>query len=173
MRIMRTMDDPTRPASAADEPPTFINTSSHWWDASQIYGTTPEYQAFVRTGKGGKLRVEPDGSLPLPPGKTDGNPSDGARLLDRAGDAAERVHPRAQRGLRHARAGTTRRGPTTRSSSAPGWSIAALIAKIHTVEWTPAVISHPTTVTALRANWFGLAGERLQERVRTASAAAS
>ena len=40
--------------------------------------------------------------------------------------------------------------------------IAALIAKIHTVEWTPAVISHPTTVTALRANWFGLAGERVK-----------
>ncbi len=38
---------------------------------------------------------------------------------------------------------------------------AALLAKIHTVEWTPAVISHPTTVTALRANWFGLAGERV------------
>jgi Animal haem peroxidase len=32
--------------------------------------------------------------------------------------------------------------------------------KVHTVEWTPAVISHPTKV-ALRANWSGLAGERL------------
>ena len=41
--------------------------------------------------------------------------------------------------------------------------IAALIAKIHTVEWTPAVISHPTTVVALRANWFGVAGERLRK----------
>jgi hypothetical protein len=38
---------------------------------------------------------------------------------------------------------------------------AALIAKIHTVEWTPAVISHPTTKLALRANWFGVAGERV------------
>jgi hypothetical protein len=40
---------------------------------------------------------------------------------------------------------------------------AALLAKIHTVEWTPAVISHPTTVTALRANWFGLAEERVRK----------
>ena len=38
---------------------------------------------------------------------------------------------------------------------------AALLAKIHTVEWTPAVISHPTTQTALHANWYGLAGQRL------------
>ena len=30
-----------------------------------------------------------------------------------------------------------------------------------TVEWTPAVISHPTTVFALRANWFGVAGEKI------------
>jgi hypothetical protein len=38
---------------------------------------------------------------------------------------------------------------------------AALLAKIHTVEWTPAVISHPTTQLALRANWWGLEMERL------------
>jgi hypothetical protein len=39
----------------------------------------------------------------------------------------------------------------------------ALLAKIHTVEWTPAVISHPTTVVGMRANWFGLAGERVHQ----------
>jgi hypothetical protein len=164
MRIMRVMDDPTRPASATDEPPTFINTSSHWWDASQIYGTTPEYQAFVRTGKDGKLRVEPDGSLPLPPGKTDGNPSEepgfwiGLAML-------QNVFTLEHNAVCDMFAGNY-----------PTWSddevfqrarlvIAALVAKIHTVEWTPAVISHPTTVTALRANWFGLAGERLKNAV--------
>ena len=36
---------------------------------------------------------------------------------------------------------------------------AALMAKIHTVEWTPAVISHPTTKLAMKINWWGLAGE--------------
>src|SRR5436190_9479272 len=38
---------------------------------------------------------------------------------------------------------------------------AALVAKIHTVEWTPAVIAHPTTQIGMRANWFGMAGERV------------
>ena len=42
--------------------------------------------------------------------------------------------------------------------------IAALMAKIHTVDWTPAIIAHPTTVTALRANWWGLEGERLDKK---------
>jgi hypothetical protein len=38
------------------------------------------------------------------------------------------------------------------------------VAKIHTVDWTTAVISHPTTVLALRTNWWGLAGERIHNR---------
>jgi len=38
---------------------------------------------------------------------------------------------------------------------------AALLAKIHTVEWTPAIIWHPTTQRAMQLNWWGLAGERV------------
>jgi hypothetical protein len=161
MRIMRVMDDPTRPASAAGQPPTFINTSSQWWDASQIYGQTPEYQKFVRSGQDGKLRVEPDGSLPLPPGKTDGNPSEepgfwiGLAMLQTVFS------------FEHNSVCDMLRG------NYPSWTdeeifqrarliVAALIAKIHTVEWTPAVINHPTTVTGMRANWFGLAGEQFK-----------
>src|SRR5690606_28330098 len=41
---------------------------------------------------------------------------------------------------------------------------AALMAKIHTVDWTPAIIAHPTTVAAMRANWFGILGERIARR---------
>jgi hypothetical protein len=36
---------------------------------------------------------------------------------------------------------------------------AALLAKIHTVEWTPAIIAHPTTEVGVPANWWGLTGE--------------
>ena len=43
--------------------------------------------------------------------------------------------------------------------------VAALMAKIHTVDWTPAIIAHPTTVTALRTNWWGLEGERLDKLI--------
>ena len=46
---------------------------------------------------------------------------------------------------------------------------AALMAKIHTVDWTPAIIAHPTTVLALRTNWYGLLGEHLARPVRDAS----
>jgi hypothetical protein len=33
---------------------------------------------------------------------------------------------------------------------------AALMAKIHTIEWTPAILPNPVTTTALRTNWSGL-----------------
>jgi hypothetical protein len=40
---------------------------------------------------------------------------------------------------------------------------AALMAKIHTVEWTPAILGHPTLQVAMRANWWGLATERVHK----------
>ena len=42
----------------------------------------------------------------------------------------------------------------------------ALMAKIHTVEWTPAIIAHPTSQLAMRADWWGLVGERVDPPVR-------
>jgi hypothetical protein len=35
------------------------------------------------------------------------------------------------------------------------------MAKIHTVEWTPAILAHPTLQISMNANWWGLAGENL------------
>src|SRR5262249_32814533 len=42
---------------------------------------------------------------------------------------------------------------------------AALLAKIHTVEWTPAVIAHPIAVKGLPANWWGLEDEHLHNLI--------
>src|SRR5437763_9414886 len=43
--------------------------------------------------------------------------------------------------------------------------VAALMAKIQTVDWTLAIIAHPTTVAALRANWWGIEGQRLDRLI--------
>jgi len=159
MRIMRTPPDPTRPPDADDTPPTYVNEESHWWDASQIYGTSEEAQARVRSGTDGKLVIV-DGRPPLP-SEQENNPAfvPGFWLgLYMMATVFTLEHNAICDRLREAY---------------PSWSDdelferarltnAALIAKIHTVEWTPAVISHPTTVTALRANWWGLAGERFK-----------
>jgi len=37
------------------------------------------------------------------------------------------------------------------------------MAKIHTIEWTPAIVPNPVIATAMNVNWSGLAGEDLQD----------
>jgi hypothetical protein len=40
-----------------------------------------------------------------------------------------------------------------------------LLAKIHTVEWTPAILDHPTLQIGMNANWWGLIGGKLNKLV--------
>ena len=159
--IPRTPPDPTRPDADDGGPPTFINTETHWWDGSSLYGTTLERQQQVRSGTDGKLRIGSDALLPRPDDpKLDPAHVPGwwvglsmlARLFVLEHNAiCDRL-----------------------KVEYPAWSDedlfqrarlvnAAVLAKIHTVEWTPAVISHPTTRVAMNANWHGLAGKRFTE----------
>lgn len=39
------------------------------------------------------------------------------------------------------------------------------MAKIHTIEWTPAILAHPALRISMNANWWGLAGETLNKLV--------
>jgi hypothetical protein len=47
---------------------------------------------------------------------------------------------------------------------------AALIAKIHTLEWTPAMLGHPALQIGMKGNWWGLAGERIHRLLGRISA---
>jgi Animal haem peroxidase len=156
MQIMRTRKDPTH-LPEDPSPPTYLNTETHWWDGSQLYGSDREAQARVRSGESGKLRLTPDGSLP-----DDLQQSLAAQPGWWVGLALlytlfAREHNAICDHLRQAY---------------PSWSDddlfdrarlvnVALMAKIHTVEWTPAIIAHPATRFAMRGNWWGLEGERL------------
>lgn len=159
MRIPRTLPDRTRCEEDGGLPPTFLNTESHWWDASSIYGSTREKQHQLRSHVGGKLTVE-DGRLPFDP--TTGfamtgfseNWWVGLGLLhtlfalehNAICDALQRAHPAW---------GDDELFGTAQLINS------ALLAKIHTVEWTPAILAHPTLRIGMRANWWGLAEERL------------
>lgn len=41
----------------------------------------------------------------------------------------------------------------------------ALMAKIHTVEWTPAILAHPALQIGMHANWWGIVGEKLTKAI--------
>ena len=65
------------------------------------------------------------------------------QLVARAEPAAHPLHPRAQCHLRSATAASIPTGPATRSFDVARLVNAALMAKIHTIEWTPAILGHP------------------------------
>src|SRR5579859_1462807 len=70
--VMRVPPDPTSPADSK-LPSTYLNTNTHWWDASSIYGSNLDVQRFIREGAGGRLRLV-DGLPPVPPDPKD-NPA--------------------------------------------------------------------------------------------------
>jgi len=157
MLIPRTVEDPTRPPGDTSGPPTYLNTETHWWDGSQLYGNNAEMQKILRTGVDGKLRLDERGMLPRP-------------LLERA---VQEPGFWLGMSLLHTLFAREHNAVCDRLRAAyPTWSdddlfdkarlvVAALLAKIHTVEWTPAIIKHPTTVFALKANWWGVLQEHM------------
>ncbi|MEX0762412.1 MAG: peroxidase family protein [Dehalococcoidia bacterium] len=163
MRIRRSHMDPTRPPDANGSPPTFVNAETHWWDASQIYGCNEEMLARVRSGRDGKLAIGDDGLIPA-------DPETGIEVTGVSGNWWVGLS------LLHTLFTMEHNAVCDRlRAEYPSWSddelfdharlvIAALLAKIHTVEWTPGIVSHPTVKMGMRGNWWGLASERLYRR---------
>ena len=94
--------DPAPPGST--RPPAYVNLNSHWWDASQIYGSDAATASKLRTKIGGKLRMEPTGLLPVDPETGLHLHRVHRQLVDRPGHAPQPVHAGAQLSLRSARA---------------------------------------------------------------------
>jgi hypothetical protein len=138
----------------------YANVETHWWDGSQVYGTTPERAAAVRdpSAGGGRLRLV-DGGLPMDPehdvelAGVNGNWWVGLSLVHTL-FAREHNAICAMLADRHHDWDDERLFAVARRINA------AVMAKIHTVEWTLAILPHPTVQAALRANWYGLFGPR-------------
>ena len=155
MEVKRTKPDPS---SDPDAPPSFVTGDTHWWDASQIYGSDPSFARALRTGELGKLRIDSAGLLPreleshVDFSGVAGNFWVGLALLH----ALFMVEHNAicdRLNAEHPELGDDELYEKARLINA------ALMAKIHTVDWTPAIIAHPTTIKALRTNWWGILGE--------------
>jgi hypothetical protein len=163
MRVQRTRRDPTRcPMSAG--PPTFTNDVTHWWDGSQIYGSSLAAQQQLRTLQAGKLKLDARGRLLA-------DTKSGAELTGFIADTSW-----APLSLLHTLFAREHNAICDALHAAyPDWSDeelfsharlinAALLAKIHTVEWTPALLSHPTLTAAMNANWWGIFGEQIKKQ---------
>ncbi|MGI5527054.1 peroxidase family protein [Streptomyces syringium] len=166
MMVRRSRPDPVA-HTGGDRPPTYENTVTHWWDGSQIYGSSEAQCRALRTGEAGKLRVE-KGRLP-------DETTEGLSGIDATGfndnywvglsllhtlfakehnaicDRIAAVHPTW---------GDERLFHTARLVNT------AVMAKIHTVEWTPAMIDQRVTRAAMHLNWYGVLPARLRRNVR-------
>jgi hypothetical protein len=154
MRVPKTPADAPK-VEGSKRPPAYINENTHWWDGSQVYGSSPASQASLRAGREGKVLVSPSGRLGVDPvtgreitGFTE-NGWVGLSLLhalfalehNAVCDQLKRHNPLwdDERLFQQARL-----------------VIAAMLAKIHTVEWSTAILPAEITSTGLRTNWYGL-----------------
>ena len=163
MHVPKTRIDPETLTPLDQISPAYRNEDPQWWDGSQIYGETDAETLSLRTdptGKlcpGGKLFVDRNGLLPidLNTGATISGFTDNWWL------GLELLHTLFVK-EHNLICDTLKRNEKALSDDeifAKARLInCAVLAKIHTVEWTPGIISHPAIKPALDGNWMGLLG---------------
>ncbi len=164
MRVKRTSPDRTRTYKSG-LPPTYVNTVTHWWDASQIYGSTEERCRKLRANEDGKLIME-DGRLP----EEDDPKLSGVDLTGFSDNYWIGLS------LLHTLFAREHNAICDRLKEAyPSWDDeklfltarlvnSALTAKIHTVEWTPGILANPVLERAMNANWYGVLPRWVRDR---------
>lgn len=138
-----------------------LNIRTSWWDGSAIYGNSLENLHKVRTFKDGKLKISEDGLLLH---DQDGYAISGDVRNSWIGvsslqalfilehnavcDALKNEYRELDdEGLyRHARLVTS-----------------AVIAKIHTIDWTVELLKTDMLLAGMRANWYGLLGKKFKD----------
>jgi hypothetical protein len=134
--------DPTRQG--------FYNTASHWWDGSELYGSDEKQMASLRVRS--KLRLD-DGYLPTDPSCMEGiGFQDGWWLgLSMLHTLFAREHNVVCDEL----SAHYKRWSEDRVFDTARLIVSALITKIHTLEWTPAILAAEVIDLGLKRNWYG------------------
>jgi hypothetical protein len=156
MHIRRSVPDQTPREQWLGATPTYRNEHSHWWDATQLYGKNATAQAVLRSHVGGMLRLGDDGMLPDDPARPG---ADLTGFNDNWWVGLSLLHNLFAREHNAICAALHSRFPTWDDEGLFQHARlinAALIAKIHTVEWTPAILAHPALDLGMHANWSGV-----------------
>jgi hypothetical protein len=163
MEVRRTSKDSTN--SGGDLPPTYVNKVTPWWDGSQLYGSTEERCRELRSFEDGKLKMDGD-RLPEETDK-------GLHGMDLTG-----FNDNYWTGLSVMHTLFAREHNAIcdmLKSHYPSWDDeqlflkartinAALIAKIHTVEWTPGILATDALKIGMNANWYGVLPKWVKQR---------
>ena len=144
--MSRYSDDESHPLR-----PVFGNTTSPWWDGSEVYGADAAKAAELR--EGAKLRMTPEGYLP-----SDINGQEVTGFNESWWLGLSGLHTLFAREHNVLCDELRSHYPTLsdeRIYQTARLIVSALIAKIHTVEWTPAILGTKTIDLGLKSNWYG------------------
>jgi len=154
MFIGRSQRDPTRSDGIEATAKSSINEVTHWWDGSQIYGSDQATQDGLRSHAGGKLRLQADGRLPL---DAKGIEETGFKRNWWVGIAMlTTLFVREHNAICDELHAAYPDWDDQRLFNVARLINAAVMAKIHTLEWTPAILPNPALNAAMHANWYGL-----------------
>jgi hypothetical protein len=155
--FQRSRVDETRTAEddAAGLGPTFLNENTHWWDGSQLYASDIQKAKSLRTFVGGKLRVSDKGLLPQ---NMFGMEETGFNRNWWLGlSVLHTLFVKEHNAIADMLAKEYPKMTDEELYNKARMINAALMTKIHTVEWTPAILPNTTLYIAMNANWKGLA----------------
>ncbi|GMY13420.1 alpha-dioxygenase PIOX-like [Fagus crenata] len=138
-----------------------INIRTPWWDGSVIYGSNAETLQKLRTFKDGKLKISSDGLL----------------LHDQDGIAVSGDVRNSWIGISTLQALFIKEHNAVCDTLKKEYSdlgdeelyrharlvTSAVIAKIHSIDWTVELLKTDTLLAAMRTNWYGLLGKKFKD----------
>jgi hypothetical protein len=165
MRVRRTVPIPAHSSGVGKSGSIdYGNTETHWWDASQIYGSDQDTQNAVRSFKDGKLKIGSGGRL-LPDPDEDGIDLTGFNENYWFGlSCLHTLFTKEHNAICDALKGEHPEWDDQRLFDTAWLINSALMAKIHTVEWTPGIVNTPALWFAMNVNWSGIFGQTIKDR---------
>lgn len=162
MDIGRTLPDKSRDASDAEKPATYQNENTHWWDLEQIYGRTALEATKLRAMSKGKMYVDPKtGLLPRAANGEEITGFNGNWWLGLS--VWHNVWVKEHNSIADMLLAKNPTWDDEKIYQVARQINCALNAKIHTVEWTPALLANTQLQTGMHGNWFGVLPQFIQD----------
>jgi len=155
MVIGKTQPDLTRNGQKEPAATSSINEVTHWWDGSQIYGSDEDTQNRLRSHRFGKMKLNSNGTLPVDP--STGVEDAGFRRSWWVGlSMLHTLFVREHNAICDMLYEAYPTWDDNRLFNVARLINAAVMAKIHSIEWTPAILPNKALNLGLNVNWYGL-----------------
>ncbi|KGN59637.1 alpha-dioxygenase 1 [Cucumis sativus] len=138
-----------------------INVRTPWWDGSVLYGSNAEKLGKVRTYKDGKLKIADDDLLL--------HDNDGVAISGDVRNSWAGVSTLQALFIREHNAvcdALKKEDEDLEDEDLYRYArlvTSAVIAKVHTIDWTVELLKMDTLLAGMRGNWYGLLGKKFKD----------